>query len=216
MGTLKLWAVGIDEVREIFSANPEVAERLRTAAAARFRTDLPRQRGLLGRLGPLLRPTTDPAAPRPGVPGSDDVEDLLAGRHIPPQRLGPAWALLEFWIDTLSWGTGEWPLTTGGLKDLDFDLARARVPARFGLSDLFTKGLGISLSLCENLAAGYVRGEHAQQMAAAWVAGTPELEPANQSVATGITGFLAHWPEWIRLAEEHDRPEPDLVATFRG
>ncbi len=90
MGTLKLWAVGIDEVREIFSANPEVAERLRAAAAARFRTDLPRQPGLLGKLGPLLRPSTDPAAPRPGVPGSEDVEDLLAGHHIPPQRRTPS------------------------------------------------------------------------------------------------------------------------------
>lgn len=216
MGTLKLWAVGIDEVREIFSANPEVAERLRTAAAARFRTDLPRQRGLLGKLGPLLRPTTDPAAPRPGVPGNDDVEDLLAGRHIPPQRLAQAWTLLEFWIGTLSWGSGEWSLTTSGLKELDFDLARAQIPARYGLSDLFKSSLAISLSLCDNLAAGYVRGEHAHQMASAWAAGTPELEPVNQPLATAITEFLAHWPEWAALAAEHSRPEPDLVATFRG
>ena len=216
MGTLKLWAVGIDEVREIFSADPEVADRLRTAAAARFRTDLPRQPGLLGKLGPLLRPSSDPAAPRPGVPGVEDVDDLLAGHHIPPQRLAPAWTLLEFWIGTLSWGSGEWPLTTAGLTDLDFDLARARVPTRYGLSDLFAKGLGISLSRCENLAAGFVPAEQANRMAAAWALGAAELEPANQPVATGIIGFLRHWPEWTGLAAERGRPEPDLVAVFRG
>lgn len=216
MGTLKLWAVGIDEVREIFSANPEVAERLRAAAVARFRTDLPRQRGLLGKLGPLLRPATDPAAPRPGVPGSDDVEDLLAGRHIPPQRLGQAWTLLEFWIDTLSWGAGEWPLTTARLSELDFDLARAGIPARYSVSDLFANGLGVSLSRCDNLAAGFVRAEQAHEMATAWAAGAPDLEPANQQIATQLIEFLRHWPEWTALAAEHGRPEPDLVAVFRG
>jgi hypothetical protein len=216
MGTLKLWAVGIDEVREIFSANPEVAERLRAAAVARFRTDLPRPRGLLGKLGPLLRPANDPAAPRPGVPGPEDVEDLLAGRHILPQRLSQAWTLLEFWIGALSWGSGEWSLTTTGLRELDFDLARAGIPARYSVSDLFANGLGVSLSRCENLAAGYVRAEQAHQMADAWAVGTPALEPDNQPAATEITDFLRHWPEWAVLAAQHSRPEPDLVATFRG
>ena len=215
MGTLKLWAVGIDEVREIFSANPDTAERLRAAEAARFRTDLPRASGLLGRLGPLLRPSNDPAAPRPGVPVAEDVEDLLAGRYFTPERLARAWTLLEFWIGTLSWGAGEWPLTPGQLKELDFDLARAQIPARYGLSDLFKSSLGVTLSRCDNLAAGFVRAEHAQQMANAWALGAPELEPANQPVATQVTGFLAHWPEWTALAAEHGRPEPDLVAVYR-
>lgn len=215
MGTLKLWAVGIDEVREIFSANPDVAERLRAASAARFRTDLPRPSGLLGRLGPLLRPSHDPAAPRPGVPAAEDVDDLLAGRYIAPPRLPQAWNLLEFWIDTLSWGSGEWSLDAARLKDLDFDLARAQVPSRYGLSDLFKSALGISLSRCEGLAAGFVRAEHASQMAQAWAVGTPELEPANQPVALQIAEFLSHWPEWTAMAGEHGRPEPDLVAIFR-
>lgn len=216
MGTLKLWAVGIDEVREIFSANPDVAERLRAAAAARFATDLPRQRGLLGKLGPLLRPANDPAAPRPGVPGPDDVEDLLAGRHIPPQRLATAWTLLEFWLGTLSWGCAEWPLTTDRLRDLDFDLVRAGIPARYSVGDLFANGLGISLARCESLAAGFVRADQARQLAEAWTAGAPELEPDDQATVTEFAEFLAHWPEWTALAAEHGRPEPDLVAVFRG
>lgn len=216
MGTLKLWAVGIDEVREIFSANPEVSEKLRAAATARFRTDLPRPAGLLGRLGPLLRPAHDPAAPRPGVPAAQDVSDLLSGRYIAPPRLPEAWNLLEFWIGTLSWGSGEWPLEPARLRELDFDLARARIPSRYGLSDLFKNALGISLSLCEGLAAGFVRADHAHQMGQAWAVGTPELEPANQPTAAQITEFLSHWPEWTSLAVEHGRPEPDLVAIYRS
>ncbi len=215
MGTLKLWAVGIDEVRDIFSASPDTAERLRAAAAARFRTDLPRQPGLLGKLGPLRRPSHDPAAPRPGVPSAEDVENLLAGRHFAPQRLAEAWTLLEFWIGEISWGSQLWTLTSAELQDLDFDLARARVPTRYGLSDLFKNDLGISLVRCQGLAAGFVRAEQAQQMAAAWSSGAQELEPSNQPLAAEIIGFLRHWPEWTQHAGEQGRPEPDLVATFR-
>lgn len=216
MSTLKLWAIGINEVRGIFGADPETADRLRVAATQRFGAASKPQPGLLSKLGPLLRGGHDPAAPRPGVPSAEDIEDLLAGRYLPPQRLVSAWNLLEFWLGILAVGAGEWPLTEAGLNDFDFDLARAQVPARYGVSDLFKSTLGISLTRCPGLAAGWVPGQHALGMLETWPAGVVELSESSVELATGILDFLAGLPEWTEQARVQGRPEPDLVAVFRA
>lgn len=215
MGTLKLWAIAIDEVRGIFSANPDTASQLRTAATNRFGAAAQPQPGLLRKLGPLFRGGHDPAAPRPGVPGPADVEDLLAGRYVAPHRLDAAWNLLDFWLDTLALGASVWPLSEQALNDFDFDLARAQVPARYGLSDLFKAHLGISMTLCSGLAAGFVRNEHALGMATSWPAGIGELSQDHQELAGGIAGFLAGFGDWTDQARSLGRPDPDLIAIFR-
>jgi hypothetical protein len=212
MSTLRLWAIGIDEVRGIFGADPETANRLREAATTRFGASTKPPAGLLGKLGPFLRGGGDPAAPRPGVPSTDDIDDVLSGRYMSPQRLVPAWNLLEFWLDTLALGFGEWPLTEPGLNDFDFDLARAEVPARYGLSDLFKSGLGISLTRCPGMAVGWVPRQHVLGMVESWPAGIAELTPEHQELAGGILRFLNSSGEW----NEQDRAEVDLVAIFRA
>ncbi|MCE1173297.1 MAG: hypothetical protein LWW77_01660 [Propionibacteriales bacterium] len=216
MSTLKLWAIGIDEVRAIFRAEPELADRLRDAARERFGTSGQRQPGLLGKLGPFLRNGGDPAAPRPGVPNAEDVENLLSGRFVPPHRLVEAWNLLEFWLDTLAAGAGRWPLTEGGLNEFDFDLVRAEVPARYGISELFKAGLGVSLTRCGGLAAGWVNGSHAQAMRAAWSPALTELSPAHREFAEPVIAFLDQFPQWTHTAQADGRAEPDLVAIFRA
>ncbi len=216
MSTLKLWAIGIDEVRAIFRAEPELADRLRQAARERFGTSGPQQPGLLGKLGPFLRHGGDPAAPRPGVPNAEDVDTLLSGRFVPPHRLVEAWNLLEFWLDTLAAGHGKWPLTEGGLNEFDFDLVRAEVPARYGISELFKANLGVSLTRCGGLAAGWVPGPHAQAMRAAWPDALAELSPAHREFAEPVIDFLDQFPQWIQAAQADGRAEPDLVAIFRS
>ncbi len=214
MGTLRLWAIGIDEVRGIFGAEPTTAERLRQVARERFGVAGPPSPGLLGRLGPFLRGGGDPAAPRPGVPSLAEVEDLLAGRFVAPHRLAPAWNLLELWFSTLAFGQGEWPLTEAELNDFDFDLTRAQVSARYGISDLLKAGLGISLTRSPGLAAGWVSGQHAEAMRQVWPTGLSELSPRHHDLATGIVGFLSGYPQWTVEAAAAGRPAPDLIAIF--
>jgi hypothetical protein len=216
MSTLRLWAIGIDEVRGIFSADPDTADRLRQAAQQRFGAADKPQPGLLGKLGPFLRRGGDPAAPRPGVPTSEDVEDLLTGRFIPPHRLTQAWNLLEFWLGDLAAGAGEWPLTEAGLTELDFDLARAQVPSRYTISDLFKASLGISLTRCPGLAAGWVPGQHALGMLESWPTALPELSQENQQLASGIIDFLSGFSQWTDQARTEGRAQPDLIAIFRA
>jgi hypothetical protein len=216
MSTLKLWAISIDEVRAIFRADPELADRLRQAARERFGTSGQQQPGLLGKLGPFLRNGGDPAAPRPGVPNAEDVENLLSGRFVPPHRLVEVWNLLEFWLDTLAAGCGQWPLTEGGLNEFDFDLVRAEVSARYGLSDLFKASLGISLTRCGGLAAGWVGGTHVQGMLQTWPGGLDQLSPDHRAFAAAIIEFLEHFPEWSQAAQADGRADPDLIAIFRA
>lgn len=215
MSTLKLWAISIDEARGIVSADADTAGRLRAAATDHFQLGSAAPLGLIGKLGPFLRKGGDPAAPRPDSPTSQEVEDLLAGRFVPPDRLIPAWNLLEFWLDTVAHGYGTWTLTEPGLNEFDFDLARAQVPSRYGLSDLFKNSLGITLTRCPGLAAGWVSGQHALAMAAHWPEGIDELSPEHAELATSVLRFLDDWPGWSDQAARTGRPAPDLVAVFR-
>lgn len=215
MSTLTLWAIGIDDVRSVIPCTPEAAARLRSAAEQRFATSAAPQPGLLGKLGPFLRRGGDPAAPRPGTPTGEDVDDLLAGRFIPPDRLDRAWTLLDLWLTTLAFASAQWPLDGPQLNDFDFDLARARVPARCGLSELFKAGLGISLTRPPGLAAGWVPGAHVDVIARSWAPAIAELSETHAVLATAILAFLDGFPSCAEQAAATGRPAPDLIAILR-
>lgn len=216
MGSVRLWAIAIDEVREIFGASPEVAARLRAVAADRFATATTAAPGLLGRLGPVFRRPPEAPVVRPGVPSGSDVDTLLAGRYVPPHRLSASWELLEAWLDTLAWGGTGREETETGINEFDFDLARAEVSARHGLRSLLTTDLGIPLLPCPGLAAGWTRHAHAEQLATAWRAALPRLQPAHQNAASALLAWLDGFPGWIEGAGRLGRPAPDLVAILRA
>ena len=70
MGSLRLHAIAIDEVREIFGAPESTATALRAIAADRFPTTPSTTPGLLAKLGPVFRRAPDAPVLRPGVPRS--------------------------------------------------------------------------------------------------------------------------------------------------
>src|SRR5690606_40003393 len=80
MGELRLYAIGIDEVRGMFGARPDEAQRLREIAARALEPEpVAPSGGLLSRLGPIFRrppgaPVISPTQPQPA-----DLEALLAG-----------------------------------------------------------------------------------------------------------------------------------------
>lgn len=216
MGSLRLYAIAIDEVRDIFSAPEETAAALRAIAADRFAEPRPAALGLLGKLGPMFRRAPDAPVIRPGIPNRSDVDTVLAGRYVPPHRLTACWTLLEAWLEAMSWGTLSEEFTEAGLNDFDFDLARAAVPSRFGLRDLLKTDLGIAMMPCPGLAAGYVTLNHALAMGAAWRPVVPGLEPANQPIAQGILAWLDGFADWAAAAPGRHRPPPDLVTVLRA
>lgn len=216
MGSVRFYAIAIDEVRDIFGASETTSARLRAIASERFGGAAPTLPGRLGKLGPVFRRPPDAPVVRPDLPSGSDVDALIAGRYVAPHRLVPCWVLLETWIDALAWGSSGREVTETQLNDFDFDLVRAGVPARYSLRGLLKTDLGIALMSPPGLAAGWATLDHSQAMARAWRPAIPALEPAHQEAATTLLAWLDRFPDWVAAAVQQHRPPPDLVAILRA
>lgn len=157
MPELRLFALSINDVRDIFGADPALASRLRASAAAHFAPPEP-SRSLLGRIGPLL--TRNKAVEvDPRQPLAQDVEVLLSGGHVPPERLVPCWALMRCWLQELS--ATSLTLSIPDLDRVEFDLALAGLPSDFSLRQLAERELGIALRPLPGHLVGYSKHLHA-------------------------------------------------------
>ena len=124
-------AVAIDDVRDVFRAPPELAARLRAVAAEAFAPPTPAKRGWLGPLTKRHRPTeVDPS-----VPSSPDVQALLTGAYVPPDRQRQSWILLNLWLLSLSKATAAVALDPDGWVAVEWELARAGLAV--GIAGLF-------------------------------------------------------------------------------
>ena len=146
MGELRLYAIGVDEVRDVFCASPELAEQFRRIVADEFPPQTtPKAPGMLGKLGPLFRKPAGAVLVRPDTPVESDVADLLAGRFIAPERQPVAWRLIECYLAATAWSGHHIALDMNRFNDLEFDLARAGLDPRFGLGKLVNRELGVPL-----------------------------------------------------------------------
>lgn len=156
MHRLRLFAININDVRDIFGADPPLAARLQALAAAQYAPEPP-EKSLLGRIGPLLarnrRTEVDTRRPL-----SSDVEAMLSGGHIPLERLPQCWQLLLLWLDALA--AQRLQMTLNGLEAIEFELARAGLPSTFSLRSLATRELGISLHPLPEQVVGYSKHCH--------------------------------------------------------
>lgn len=214
MGSLRLYAIGIDEVRGIFGAAEETATALRAIAVHRFPAALASGPGLLAKLGPVFRRAPDAPVLRPGVPSGSDVDTLLAGRYVPPHRLTACWVLLEAWIEAMAWGFTTTEVSETQLNEFDFELARASVPSRYGLRQLLRSDLGIAMLPAPGLAAGFAHGDHVLAMADAWRTPAGSLAPEHQATSRQLLDWFGSYPEWMAAAPARHRPTPDLIALL--
>lgn len=216
MGSLRLYAIAIDEVRDIFSAPEATAAALRAIAAERFPSPAPPAPGLLAKLGPLFARAVDAPVIRPDVPSGSDVDTLLSGRFVPPERLAASWTLLEAWIDAMAWGRHGFDLDEASLSDFDFELARAGVAARHGLRGLLTTELGIAMRPAPGLVAGFVRLGHVRAIADAWHAAEANLTGAHRDRALTLLAWFDRFTGWAEAAPVERREPPDLVSILRA
>ena len=215
VGELRLYAVGMTEVRSMFGASPEVAQHLRDVAQRSFAPPAVESRGLLSKLGPIFRRV--PAAPviSPTQPEPQDVEVLLAGAYVPPERVGATWRLLEALVQGISWGSTRMSLDAHELNTLDFALARAGVSTSVGLRHLLNTSTSLTLLPVDGLTAGWHQHQTALAMAGAYRAAMPQLEVEAQremigSLATWLDGFVP----WAAVSASLGRPVPDLVGFW--
>lgn len=214
MSDLTLHAIGIDELRDLFSGSPERAAVLRELATAAFVTP-PRPRvGLLDKLGPFTgRPVGAPVV-RPGVPTAHDLADVLAGRDVAPDRLPAAWRLVELWLDHEAWGRLRVPVDQAGLDDLDFELGSLGVPPSASVAALFRGSLALPLKNQPGQASGYLRYARALAVRDAWRPVLGDLSPGHARTAQQVVTWLGGLEEWGRLAAASGRPAPDVVSSW--
>jgi hypothetical protein len=217
MGELRLYAIGIEEVRSMFGAPPEQARTL-TEIANRAYAPGPaesRPKGLLSRLGPLFKRV--PAAPVVSAtqPEPRDVEVLLAGAYVPHERTGATWRVLETLVQGVAWGSTKMALSSQGLDDLDFALARGGVSASVGLRHLLSSPTSVTLLPVKGLTVGWSPYAKALAMADAYRSAMGEIKTGEQqeliaALVTWLDGFIP----WGNLAPQLGRPTPDLVGFW--
>lgn len=216
MGELRLHALSITEIRDMVGASPELARTLRTIAGERFRvTDRHQQRGLLGKLGPLLKRSAanSPVFP-PTMPLPSDWENLIAGRYIAPERLELSWLVLDTWIDALDWGTLTWQFSPAELDDFDFALTRAGLPARHGLRKMMGADAQLGVRPGPDMRVGYAKNAHVLAGGEELARVVDQVEDHHRAAATGLRDFLAEFPAWTRTAIDQGRPAPDLFVVW--
>jgi hypothetical protein len=216
MGELRLYAVGIDEVRGMFGASPQVAEHLREVARRAFAPPAVEARsGLLSKLGPIFKRV--PATPVISAtqPEPHDVEVLLAGAYVPPDRTGATWRLLETLVQGIAWGSTRMSLTPQSLDDLDFALARGGVSAAVGLRHLLNSTMSLNLIQVQGLTVGWHPHHKALAMAAAYRSAIQDIKTGEQrEMIKSLTSWLDGFLPWAQVAASLGRPVPDLVGFW--
>ncbi len=211
-----LYALAIDEVRDIFGAPDDVASALRAIAADRFAPKTRTAPGLLGKLGPMFaRPVEGPVT-QPGTPNRDDMETLLSGRYVRPDRLAPSWLLVEAWLEAMAWDSHRDDLAEADLDAFDFDLAKAGVPTSLGLRALVSRRWDVPLGMAPGLLAGFVPGEQVRAMSQAWTQAVDDLDDRHRERAGAYASWLGRYPSWDDAARAGHRPAPDLVTIMRA
>jgi hypothetical protein len=211
-----LYAIGLEEVRGMFGASPPVAEHLRGVAQRAFAPPVEAGRtGLLGKLGPIFRKV--PATPviSPTQPEPQDVEVLLAGAYIPPDRMGATWRLLETLVQGTSWGSTRMRLTEAELNDLDFALARGGVSAAVGIRHLLNNKTDLNLIPVTGLTVGWHRHDKALAMNEAYRLAMREIKTDEQrAMISALTVWLDSFVPWAQVAASLGRPVPDLIGFW--
>lgn len=213
MGMLRGYALGIDEVRDIFGAPPELAARLRSAAASAFPPPETPKRGLLNWLGPL-RKRDERLVVDPHNPQAADVDTLLSGRFCPPDRLAAAWRLLTIWLEDLSWGELTMEVTAEQFDELEFSLARAGLPSPLSLGTLLANDPQLPLLPPPGSSVGYAKHRHLYAVRDALSDTSASLEEKDQEILNPMLQFLDRMDQWSKDAESTRRPQPDLFVVW--
>lgn len=221
MGQLTLFAIGIVEVRDMFGASAELADRLRLVAetvvadgiAAARESGAAARGPLLARVGPVLRrPIQPPRVPARPTPG--DVEALLTGHAIAPERVRFAWQIAFAWLDELSWGRTDLDLDAKTMAATEFDLARAGLPSRLSIERLMQGSPQVPLPTMPGQAFGYAKHAHVEDTRRGLTAVIGDVDEASLPVAGAVLQFCNRYPGWTAQAQAAHRPGPDLVVSW--
>ncbi|WP_420174236.1 hypothetical protein [Luteococcus sp. OSA5] len=215
MGDLRMYAISINEVRDMFGATPQVAGQLRKIASETFRVEPPeRSPGMLGLLGPLWRRSPEAPVVPHDTPLPSDIETVLAGRFVAPERLEVCWRLVDVWLSARCLGEHRMQRTAQQVDQLEFELTRAGLPSQFGIGKLMALDAQLPLRPRPGMKVGYCKHAHVIASARALQAVLPEVLPHSRERAEALWAFLDGFQAWGEAARTSGRPLPDLFVSF--
>ena len=160
MQRLVIYALGINDVRDIFGADETLAGRLREAARAHYSEAPPQRRRWFG---PLLR--RDPATEvDPGRPSTADVDALLSGGFVSSERVTPCWRLLHVWFAELAPASRAVDYDEDLLDRVEWELATLGLGSDHALRSLAERRLGVPLAPLPGQVVGYAKHLHAVEV----------------------------------------------------
>lgn len=213
MGELRLYAVGIDEVRAIRRAPAVLAEQLRPIADRAFApTPAPQPTGLLGKIGPLFRRAPDTPVRSPTDPEPADLEVLLTGAHVRPERTGATWRLLEGLVQGLAWADHRLDLGPDEIDRLDFDLSRGGCVSAVGLRHLLNHPTELELTPVAGLILGWHPYATVAAMRDTYRLAADQLTGRERELVEQLTTWLDGFGPWAEIAPTLGRPIPDLIG----
>lgn len=221
MGELHLYAIGVDEVRDIVGAGPKLRENLLSIAQQAFAPAVSvsaasaKPTGLLGRLGPLFKRPAEAPVVTEQDPRPEDFDRMVSGQWIPPERLPASWRLFEALVAPRAWGTIRQPVDDAFINQLDFDLTRAGSPSAFGVAAFLHSQARVGLTPMPGLRLSYWVNGHAAAAAEAYSQALEGLdEGRNREVVEALIGWLGQFSTWNTQAVEAGRPHPDLLGFW--
>lgn len=216
MGELRLHAISVYDIRDMFGALPDLAAELRVIAGNAFAAPAAEQPRptLIQRLAPLSR--RDPWANRvpEEQPTPRDWEALIEGRHVEGHRLVASWRVVDAWVDARDWGTMTFTMSRQDVEAFDFSLTRAGVPAQYGLGNLTANDAALPLRPAHGMRVGYAKNAHVLATRDCLHEVLGRVEEPGDGPAHQLTAFLDAFAQWTQQARQNDRALPDLFVVW--
>ncbi|MCL2783689.1 MAG: hypothetical protein FWD80_06955 [Propionibacteriaceae bacterium] len=211
MGTLTLYAISLEDVRQWFGApQPWSTTLLEDAEKVAHEQAKP---ALIGRIGPLFKHPVAPIMELPG-PTMGDANALVEGRAIAADRLGPAWVIVRHWCDSTSFGSVAITLEQQQLALLDFTLVSGGLSSQFSLETIIARDPHLPLLPAPGMSVGWMPGDHAVRAASQWGAAVQSaaLREDIRESADAVHGFF-QLPDWTQPSDE--ALPPDVLALYQ-
>lgn len=144
----------------------------------------------------------------PSLPNRQDVDALLAGGYIPPERMAASWTLLVEWLEDLASAHRAIEWNPQAFERIEWDLARAGLASDYSLRRLAERALGSPLRVLEGQVVGYAKHVHAVETLTALnqARSSGELEPETAE-------FIAPIVDVLEVAAGQDALDVVVVST---
>jgi len=195
MGTLWLYAISLDDVRDFFAAPDDLAASL--LASANEVTQAAAKPALISKVGPLLRHPITPVIDLP-APSMDDAKAMVEGRALPPDRLWLAWIIVRHWCAQFSCDRAQISVDRERLATLDFAHVASGLSSQFSFGTVLSRDPHLPLLPAQGLVIGWMPNQHLRQMATQWVQATTESGASTNNpdafTRDDTTGVGLTWP----------------------